>query len=119
MEKMDAIEGSDPLLALPAPPQRNSNGGIEMELVDGKLVPKAQSLVIQAQAAPAYREVTEYSNVINNASYMKKSNNDRWQPEETEMFFQVDPSVSSSGSGLVKDRTLRVYAHALLLRLSA
>lgn len=94
-EKLESIGPLGDVPALPAPPQDRSRSGLEMELVDGKLVPKAQSLVIQAQAAPLFQEVTEYSNVVNNASYMHKAICDRWRPEETEMFFQVDPSIVS------------------------
>lgn len=85
-------------LALEAPPQAppSSGGAIEFELVDGKMAPKQQSMVIQAQAAQVHGPVTEYKNVINNLSYSKRMSNERWSAEETEMFFQARSPIVTS-----------------------
>ena len=76
-------------MAIQAPPETVLAFAPQLELVDGKLVPKAQSLTVQAQAEPSFRRVREYSNVVNNASYTNRAPNERWSAEETEAFYNV------------------------------
>ena len=61
----------------------------QLELVDGRLVPKAQSLVVQAQPENAHMVVREYSNIINNQSHSNRIRSSAWSAEETEAFFCV------------------------------
>lgn len=82
-------QDEDEQLAIQAPPEKGLTLAPQLELVDGKLVPKAQSLTVQAQAEPTFRRVREYTNVVNNASYTNRAPSDRWSPEETEAFFNV------------------------------
>lgn len=83
----------DEQLAIQAPPEATLAFAPQLELVDGKLVPKAQSLTVQAQAEPSHRRVREYSNVVNNASYTNRAPNERWSAEETEAFYNVSTQM--------------------------
>ena len=83
-------------LAIEPAPQTALSMAVQMELDEnGKLVPKAQSMVIQAQAQPLYRQVTEYNNVVNNNSFTKRMHSDRWNEQETDAFFAVRLSSCS------------------------
>ena len=88
-EQIAGNEEEQPLAIEPAP-QAALSMAVQMELDEhGKLVPKAQSMVIQAQAQPVYRQVTEYNNVVNNNSFTKRMHSERWDEQETDAFFAV------------------------------
>ena len=59
-------------------------------MVDGRIVVNQQSLTVQAQAAEAItRVVREGQPKLNSASYMRTIGNERWSPEDTELFYKV------------------------------
>ena len=92
MQAADAaagLEDGEELPAIEAAPAQAVTFAPQLELVDGKLVPKAQSLTVQAQAEPTHRRVREYNNMVNNASYTNRMPNERWSAEETDAFFNV------------------------------
>ena len=60
-----------------------------LEMLNGKMVPQAQSLVVQAQPEATTTKVTLYKNLINNQSHSKRIKSERWSEQETEVFFQV------------------------------
>jgi hypothetical protein len=93
-------EEQEERLALQAPPETSLTLAPQLELVDGKLVPKVQSMMVQAQAQPSYRRVTEYNSIINNNSHGNRMQSERWSPDETEAFFSVTPPPSSCSLGL-------------------
>ena len=88
------LEDGEELPAIEAAPAQAVTFAPQLELVDGKLVPKAQSLTVQAQAEPTHRRVREYNNIVNNASYTNRMPNERWSAEETDAFFNVSFSIS-------------------------
>ena len=102
MQAADAaagLEDGEELPAIEAAPAQAVTFAPQLELVDGKLVPKAQSLTVQAQAEPTHRRVREYSNIVNNASYTNRMPNERWSAEETDAFFNVIFSIPRHAIG--------------------
>ena len=64
----------------------------QLELVNGKMVPNARSLVVQAQPEATNTIVKPYENLINNQSHSKRIKSERWSEKETDMFFMVSVS---------------------------
>ena len=77
-------------------PPTSTNFAPQLELVDGKLVPMSQSLVVQAQPEHVHMVVREYSNIVNNQSHSNRIRTANWTAEETEAFFCVSTPSSMS-----------------------
>ncbi|GAB4822758.1 hypothetical protein N2152v2_009804 [Parachlorella kessleri] len=76
----------------PQPQEQPSSVALapQVHVVDGRIVVNQQSLMVQAQAAEAItRVVREDQPKLNSASYMRTIGNERWSPEDTELFYKA------------------------------
>ncbi|BDA46437.1 probable transcription factor TFIIIB component B'' at C-terminar half [Coccomyxa sp. Obi] len=92
---LQAAEGSAPVAVAPAAAPAlaaPSAAGLapRVEVVDGQMRIVEQSLSIQAQPEAGARLITVEDNPkLNNMTYAKRMNNDRWSAEETELFYKA------------------------------
>lgn len=62
----------------------------QVQVIDGRIVVNAASLTVQAQELqPFTRVVTEDTPKLNSLTYMNKLSNERWSPEDTELFYKA------------------------------
>ncbi|CAL8462570.1 g2103 [Coccomyxa elongata] len=92
---LQAAGGSAPVALAPAAapaPAAPSAASLapRVEVVDGQMRIVEQSLSIQAQPEAGARLITVEDNPkLNNMTYAKRMNNDRWSAEETELFYKA------------------------------
>jgi transcription factor TFIIIB component B'' len=73
--------------AAPAPPKPS---GVQIRLVDGKLVISEDSLLLsQADVAPSHLDlVYEQQRTVTSASYTNRVKSEQWTAEETKLFYK-------------------------------